>query len=174
MFPDRDRFVFTLLVGGLVVGGLVVTASACGSPGSGSVDSEQDLARRSAIREGLRESLGDGYDEPIPTATMETVVLGATIYTGLCAGCHGERGDGEGYASATLTVPPGDLTDPERAGFYSDAAKLEIMREGIAGSPMVGWREVVTDENLLAVFQYVRTLSDPSTMPTGTTAEKEE
>ena len=47
---------------------------------------------------------------------------------------------GKGRIARLLPIAPGDLTDPERAAFFSERARLAIIADGIAGTPMVGWK----------------------------------
>ena len=67
--------------------------------------------------------------------------------------CHGERGDGSGPAAASLAMAPTDLTRQRP----TLAMTIETLRGGIAGTPMAPWTSRLTDAELIAVAQYVRT-----------------
>jgi mono/diheme cytochrome c family protein len=118
----------------------------------------EDTERRTALRERLRTEMGDAYDAPLPAATPAQIARGSGLWEVLCAGCHATDARGRRTLSQMLPVPPGDLTDPERAAFYSDAARLRIVAEGIDGTPMFAWRDVLGEEDLFAVTSYLLTL----------------
>lgn len=119
----------------------------------------EDAERRAALRERLQREMGAAYNEPLPAATPEQIARGSGLWEVLCAGCHAADARGRRTLSRMLPVPPGDLTDPERAAFYSDAAKLRIVAEGSEGTPMFPWQDVLSDEDLLAVTSYLLTLT---------------
>ncbi len=157
--PDR-RSRFERAQQLLVSAALITTTLACG-PVSDDTRPELSTAereRRELIRLELRERLGDGYEQMIPTATSDQLVRGARVYAKLCSGCHGPDGGGDGRAAATLPIKPADLARPAGAALFSDAARLEIIRGGISGSTMIGWGDALEEADLLAVFQFVRSL----------------
>ena len=80
--------------------------------------------------------------------------LGRRAYRDNCVQCHGERGDGSGPAAATLAIAPTDLTRQRP----TLSRTLETLRGGIPGTPMAPWTSRLTDAELIAVGQYVRTL----------------
>jgi len=126
------------------------------SPGPhGEVSDEQ---RRLEFRERLREELGEDYDEPLPAATEAELAQGKELWESLCASCHGSGGGGMRQLSRMLPVPPGNLRDPVRAAFYSDRAKLRIIRDGSEDTPMLGWKHVLNEPELHAVLAHARTL----------------
>jgi len=59
-----------------------------------------------------------------------------------------------------LDPKPANFTDPEHARYYSDAGRLEIIRNGIpiGGSAMVGFSGRLSDAGILDVHAYVATL----------------
>ena len=119
----------------------------------------EDVERRAALRDRLRSAMGDAYDTPLPAPTAEQIARGSGLWEVLCAGCHAADARGRRTLSRMLPVPPGDLTDPERAAFYSDAAKLRIVAEGSEGTPMFPWRDILSEEDLFAVTSYLLILT---------------
>ncbi len=101
------------------------TGAAAGGPGSRSAIAPSapldDQDRRLMLRERLRASLGDRYDAPVPKATESDLQRGAELWHLLCAGCHARDARGRGSLPQMLPVQPGDLTDPRRAAFFSEA-----------------------------------------------------
>jgi len=110
------------------------------------------------VREQLQRQLGPKYDEPVPAATEAQLTRGKALFETLCATCHGPTGKPPAVVAATLVRPPADLSDPEVVNFYSEAARLQIIRDGIPGTPMNGWKGMLAEEDILAVFMYTQTL----------------
>ena len=67
-------------------------------------------------------------------------------------------GAGTRQLSQLLPVPPGDLRDPERARFFSPRAKLAILADGIEGTPMIGWKDLLGEDELRGVLAHLETL----------------
>lgn len=114
--------------------------------------------RRRLLRESLRAALGEHYDAPLPQATEDDLKKGAELWSVLCLGCHGHDAAGRRTLSRMLPIQPGNLTDPERAAYFSGQAKLWIVAEGSPGTPMFGWKEVLTEEDIRAVVAHLGTL----------------
>jgi mono/diheme cytochrome c family protein len=86
---------------------------------------------------------------------MPNDIRGEALYEQHCLRCHGRSGDGNGPDSKFLIVPP--------ANFQSDASRnksewemLRIISYGIIFSPMHGWHDRLTDEEMLDVLSYIR------------------
>lgn len=117
-----------------------------------------DRSRRLAYRETLKQKLGDLYHKPVQEASSLQLDRGAQLYSQLCASCHGGRGEGNGHAGETLLSNPSNLTDEQEARFYSEQARLHIIRNGVPGTAMMGWQGVLPEEDILAVYLYIRFL----------------
>ena len=85
---------------------------------------------------------------------------GQALFVAHCAICHGDAGEGDGQLSPHLRPPPGNL--PERVGERSDWELYLLIRDGgqvVGRSPvMVGFGERLSDEDLLAVSAFARSL----------------
>jgi mono/diheme cytochrome c family protein len=112
-------------------------------------------------------------DDAAPTADLalpgrvvpaETLRAGFVTYRRLCAGCHGEAGDGRGPSGVGLSPAPRDFT----LGVFKFAAVpsgalprdddlARTIRRGLAGTAMLGWS--LGDRELDAVVQYLKTFS---------------
>ena len=57
-----------------------------------------------------------------------------------------------------LVIQPPDLADPRTASFFSDRAKLRIITEGIEGSPMIGWKRMLDEQERLDVLHFMNSL----------------
>ncbi|MEQ1516843.1 MAG: c-type cytochrome [Usitatibacteraceae bacterium] len=80
----------------------------------------------------------------------------AALYHSYCSVCHGEQGNGQSRARASLNPPPVDFTQPGlRATLTRERMTLGV-REGRPGTAMVGWKTQLTDRQIAALVDYVR------------------
>ena len=101
---------------------------------------------------------------------------GRKIYFRACAACHGVRGDGNGPAAKGFDPAPRNF----RRGVYkirttvSGALPLDedleyTVREGVPGTEMPRWKDVLSEYDIKAVVQYIKTFSplfdDPYSLP---------
>lgn len=77
------------------------------------------------------------------------------IYHNYCSVCHGDKGDGRSRAQNSFARPPRDFTAPEAKNLPRDYM-IAIVKEGKAGTAMVGWSTQLTDQEIGAVVDYVR------------------
>lgn len=116
------------------------------------------------LRQQLQQALDGQYQEPVPAATLPQLKRGSELYAQLCAGCHGARGDGKADHPGGLLQQPSSFTDSAQATFFSEQARLSIIRKGIAGTAMMGWGEVLPESDILAIYAYVRYLFEQSNL----------
>ncbi|NIR48035.1 c-type cytochrome [candidate division KSB1 bacterium] len=129
---------------------------ACGN-GTKSPDPFQ-LQRMTVVRERLKQELGEKYHQAIPEATEQQLERGGQLYARLCAPCHGPRGKGNVKDADRLVGNPTDFTDPQQATFFSEQARLYIIRKGVKDTPMLAWENVLSNDDIMAVYVYVRSL----------------
>lgn len=110
------------------------------------------------LRQQLQQALGEKYDEPVPVATTAQLKRGSELYAELCTACHGARGDGKVEHPGVLLQQPSDFTDKAQATFFSEQARLQLIRKGVPGTAMMSWEEVLAEEDILAIYMYVRYL----------------
>lgn len=82
---------------------------------------------------------------------------GSEIWDVLCAACHGADATG-GVRGRLPEISSPDLTDPARVALFSDEVRIEIIAEGVEGTTMVGWHDVLTEPEILAVYGHLCTL----------------
>ena len=82
------------------------------------------------------------------------------MYDEHCLRCHGLNGQGDGPDAKRLIVPPGNLQSP-RTRSRADFELMTIIGYGVPYSPMHAWRGHLTEEEILDVIDYLRTLGPP-------------
>ncbi len=101
-----------------------------------------------------------GLRSPLPSSP-EIVQQGKTLYNGKggCFNCHGKDGDGNGPVAAQLNPSPRNF---QHHGFWRHRTEGEIfwvIKNGSAGTSMVGFAGQLTDEEMWSLIQYVRSFS---------------
>lgn len=90
---------------------------------------------------------------------------GAEIYDRRCAWCHGVQGDGQGPGAARLVPPPRDFTlglyKIKTAGFDEIGARdddlFRMIRDGMPGTAMPGWKDVLSAQDTRDVIAHIAT-----------------
>lgn len=102
-------------------------------------------------------------DDSVVPVTAELVRDGRTAYRKYCVQCHGYSGRGDGSSAAHLDPPPRDHTDAAVMDAIADATIAETVRHGGEGRgfPNMPAFPQITDEELVALVAYVRSLSRP-------------
>jgi mono/diheme cytochrome c family protein len=121
-----------------------LTLAACGGSGESSSDATT-LAPVPAEFAGQTNPLG-----------ADAATAGAEIFKNNCAACHGEQGHGDGPAGASLNPQPKNL--PELASLVDDDYLYWRINTGKPGTSMVGWKGILTDEQIWQVVSFIRTL----------------
>lgn len=84
----------------------------------------------------------------IPTqAPAEPGLTAARVYSGLCAQCHGGRGEG-GSGPA--------LNTPEFQARFDEAALADLIRTGVPSTPMIGVGELLSEQQLHELVTLIR------------------
>lgn len=88
---------------------------------------------------------------------------GETSYKQFCVTCHGEKGDGNGPAAASLTPKPTNFSDKAKMKTVTDAGMFDMIKKGGAAmnrSPLMApWGGVLKDEDIQNVVAFLRTFS---------------
>ncbi len=89
---------------------------------------------------------------------------GEVVYVKRCLQCHGDEGDGLGPAAERLNPPPRDFT----LGLYkfktsafdddlpNDIDILRMIRDGMPGTAMPGWSDILSDQEITDVLTYIK------------------
>lgn len=107
-----------------------------------------------------------GATGALPAAAQEGGVDAEAVYDQWCAGCHGVEGDGAGPAAEWMLPRPRDFT----TGLYqirttpsgqlpTDADIRRVIDEGMPGTTMPGWEDVLSEQERDALVDYVKSFS---------------
>ena len=83
---------------------------------------------------------------------------GQAVYEQHCLRCHGAKLDGNGPDSHDLIVRPADLRSHTTRS-KTDWELLVAISNGVLFTPMHGFRGKLTDQQLLDVLAYIRSVS---------------
>jgi FTR1 family protein len=87
----------------------------------------------------------------------EQVAEGEGLYVQGCADCHGAAGGGDGGAARRLSKLPPELASFAWQAQRSDSEIADVIRKGVAGSPMPGAAQLTVDQ-IQSVVAYLRSL----------------
>ncbi len=80
---------------------------------------------------------------------------GQAIYEELCLRCHGAKLDGAGPEAQYLKIRPADLQSLS-SRVKSDWELMVIIAHGVMFTPMHGFRDVLTEQDMRDVLSYLR------------------
>ena len=83
---------------------------------------------------------------------------GQALYEQNCARCHGVNGDGFGRDAQHLIVPPANFKSM-RMRTRTDEDLFMAISNGVLFSPMHGWRERLSEQDMMDIVGYLRLLS---------------
>ena len=104
--------------------------------------------------------------DEISAVVAQDVELGQAVYAVRCEICHGVDGDGNGPAATSFDPRPRDF----RRGWYkirttasgklpTDADLVRVITLGMPGTTMPAWENVLTEEEILSVAEYLKIFS---------------
>ncbi len=94
--------------------------------------------------------------EEDPIILEKTERIGKQTFNTNCATCHGNTGEGDGPASAGIN-PRNFKKDKFKNG--DDLLSIQkTIEEGVPGTTMVGWKEILSAEQIEFTARYVRQL----------------
>lgn len=109
---------------------------------------------------------GASYSDPVEDVsrlqnpyppTADSVSIGAIAYGKSCSTCHGDGGLGDGPAARSLASPPADLT--VHVPLHLDGDLFSFMRDGISGTPMKSLSNVLSEDEMWHLVNYIRELA---------------
>jgi mono/diheme cytochrome c family protein len=81
---------------------------------------------------------------------------GADIYQANCRSCHGVQGHGDGPSAEVLNPAPKNLAELQAQ--VGDDYLFWRINTGKAGTAMVPWKGILTEEQIWQVVAFIRTL----------------
>jgi len=94
-----------------------------------------------------------------PVAVDSTsVAQGKKLYFEFCAGCHGDKAQGNGPYAVSLSTKPSDLK--AMSGGHEDGDFAWKITNGRGDMP--GWKEDLTTEEVWHLVNYIQSLSSAS------------
>jgi cytochrome c553 len=94
----------------------------------------------------------------------DAIAAGQPIFEASCVVCHGSTGEGDGPGAAGLDPQPASLADPEMMSDVTDGYLFWRISEGGMAEPfnsaMPPWKDVLSEEEIWQVVNYVRELSE--------------
>ena len=93
---------------------------------------------------------------PPEVATTQVTLNGAEVYVDLCAQCHGPNGEG-GVGPA--------LSDAEFQAKNTDQDIFNTINLGHAATPMIGWGEILSAEQIQQLVDFIRQLRQTAPEP---------
>ena len=105
-------------------------------------------------------SLAIGLKPQVAMGGGGDVARGKALFEGKggCVSCHGAGGRGDGPAARMLVPPPKSLADP-KVKAKSDEDLMKAIQEGRPGTGMVGFKGLLSDQDIRDLVVYVRSLS---------------
>ncbi|MEB3206592.1 MAG: cbb3-type cytochrome c oxidase subunit II [Vampirovibrionales bacterium] len=104
--------------------------------------------------------------EKVDVNSSAAANAGRGIYMQNCSQCHGMAGRGNGSVSMTMVKKPANLTRSFYKA-YSDDMWYYRIAHGVAGSRMPRWQKSLSDESMLYLTAFVKTLPQSSDTPSG-------
>ena len=84
--------------------------------------------------------------------------IGKDLYEKHCLQCHGIKGDGNGPDTQFLIVPPANFHSLQSRS-KTDWELVTIITHGVIFSPMHGWANRLTEQEIWDVLSYIRMLA---------------
>ena len=122
---------------------IVLVISACGASGSSNTEPAHDPIPDEYV----------GLSNPLSADAAEQ---GAVTFKSTCANCHGDEGRGDGPASSALNPMPKNLAELQTQ--VGDDYLYWKISDGSLGTAMVGWKGILTEEQIWELVAFIRTL----------------
>ena len=88
---------------------------------------------------------------------QDAINRGKAIYQSRCLECHGAEGRGDGEKAPSLSPRPGSLVSAATSA-KSDRELLRTIQHGKPRTAMPAWKDILTEEEIVEVLQYLRSL----------------
>lgn len=115
---------------------------------------DHSLDHLAALAGWVKEMSVVELDSQVPSAAQ--LEQGELVYQANCTECHGDTGQGDGFAVSNLPIkiPPTDFTREK----LTLAESMRVLRSGVAGTSMAPWGDRLDEGEMEAVSHYLRSL----------------
>lgn len=128
--------------------------------GSGDEHGEAPLHSPEDHMAGMHNVPEEAAAVPNPIAASdESIAAGAELFATNCAICHGENGEGDGPAAASLDPKPADL-HADHVQSLTDGGFFYIISHGKPDTPMPAWENVLAENERWHVINFLRTFGE--------------
>ncbi len=101
-------------------------------------------------------------------AAVGDVKNGETIYMKKCWWCHGKEGEADGPGAKFMIPPPRNFADgvykykasPPKSDLVRDEDLFNMITNGMPGTSMPSWKEVLADKERWDLVTFIKTLTD--------------
>ena len=100
--------------------------------------------------------LGSGLIAANHHSSTTDLELGKKIYHDRCKACHGDRGDGQTFATNALNPPPKNFTTMTSRRELTHKRMIRSITQGRPGTAMMPWKDVLSPNEIKSVASYVR------------------
>ncbi len=114
---------------------------------------------------GLPSTLLAQEAQPPDPVLEDKLELGKRVYFKRCVWCHGVEGGGDGPSADRLFTRPRNFIQGTFKIRWTDSGELPLdrnlidtVKNGLPGSAMPPWGEVLSNEEIVSVIQFVKTL----------------
>lgn len=104
------------------------------------------------------EPSADELENPVES-TEASIARGKEVYAANCVACHGDTGLGDGIAGKAMNPPPANLHE-DHVQILTDGAMFAIIHNGVDGTGMPGFEDVIEEEDIWNVINYIRTFKE--------------
>ena len=132
--------------------GLVIVLAGCKATPPG------DLETAAASFVKRRVTVGGTSDRNPLAATEDNVRRGQRAFSSYCAACHGLDGQNTGVPFAAAMSPPVPRLSALEVQRYTDGQLHSVIENGLWPSGMPASRELLNDEEIWQIVQYIRHL----------------
>jgi len=124
---------------------------------------KQSPEQVAAIARGLGSELLGAYPVPLGPRDAPDLKLGAKLYAGTCAACHGLTGQADTAMAKQLEPPPVAFAGRERADKRSPFALYQVIDQGLEGTAMASFSNLPPDRKWALAF-YVSRFAYPQSL----------
>ena len=111
---------------------------------------------------------------PMPGNLVGDAEKGKAFYVANCATCHGVKGDGQGPRAYFINPRPAMFTSKKLRAELNRPTLFAFISAGKLGTEMPAWRQVLTEQEIANVGEYVfRTFIQPSQPQTASGSKRQ-